>query len=160
MSKRIALFVTAFAVVASIALAGENAWINPNKCAMCKAITQTPGLMESINHEQLPISDGIVCVTTVDDGQLQAYRQAHAKMKEVVTRLEKGEALDLCGSCTALGQIMGKGVKQNFAETRHGDVWILTSNTPAVATELQAWAKRNTEEMTKVKSTSEKSAKM
>ena len=160
MSKRIALVVTAFVVVVSAAFAAENAWINPNKCAMCNALTQTPGLMESINHEQLPISDGIVCVTTVDDSQLKAYREAHAKMQDVVARLEKGEVLDLCGSCNAFGQIMGKGVKQDFAETRHGDVWIVTSDTPTVAGELQAWAKRNTEEMAKLKSTTAKPAKM
>jgi hypothetical protein len=160
MSKKIALVVTALMVLVSIAFAAENAWIDPNKCAMCKAITETPGLMESMGHEQLPISDGIVCVTTVDDGQLKAYRQAHAKMQDVVARLQKGEVLDLCGSCSALGQIMMKGVKQDYAETQHGDVWILTSDSPAVAAELQAWAKRNTDEMTKLKSASAKPAKM
>jgi len=151
MSKKIVLLSAAIAVVFSIAFAGDAPWFDMKKCAMCKSLTETPGLMESMNYEQLNISNGIVCLTTVKGDQLKTYRDAHGKMKEVFARLEKGEAVDLCGSCTAFGMIMMKGVKQDYAETRQGDVWIVTSDKPEVVAELQGWAKRNSEEMAKMK---------
>jgi len=159
MSKRTVLVVTALVVIAAVASASfaqENAWFNPKKCAMCAGFVEVPGLLESVNHEHLPISNGIVCVSTVDDQQLKAYRQAHAKMQGVVARMQKGEAVELCGSCAAMGQIMAKGVTQDYVETQHGDVWVVTSTTPAVVSELQAWAKRNNEEMAKMKAAPQK----
>jgi hypothetical protein len=160
MSKKTVLVAMALVVMAAVAIAAENAWFNPQKCAMCTAIVQVPGLMESMNEEQLPISNGIVTVTTVDDQHLKGYRQAHGEMQGVIARVQKGENVPLCGSCTALFQLMPKGVKQDYVETQHGDVWILTSNDPAVVAQLQAWAKRNTDEMAKMKSTSAKPAGM
>lgn len=160
MSKRIVFVMVAIVMAASGAFAGEMAWYNPSKCALCMSMTKVPGLMEATNCEQLNISNGIVCVTSVEDGYLKGYRESHGKMMEAVARLEKGEQVDLCGSCTAFGAIMQKGVKQEYAATKRGDVWIVTSDAPAVATELQAWAKRNTDEMAKMKMASGKAAKM
>lgn len=151
MSKKIVLLSAAIALVFSIALAGDAPWFDMKECAMCKSLTETPGLMESTNYEQLNISNGIVCLTTVKGDQLKAYRAAHAKMMDVAARLGKGEALEMCGSCNAFGMIMMKGVKQDYAETRQGDVWIITSDKPEVVAELQGWAKRNSDEMAKMK---------
>jgi hypothetical protein len=81
-------------------------------------------------------------------------------MMKVVERLEKGETVDMCGSCNAFGAIMQKGVKEDYAETKRGDIWIVTSETPAVVAELQAWAKKNSEEMAKMKTPSTKAAKV
>lgn len=156
---------TAFALAALLALpaaafASDAAWFDMEKCAMCKPLMQVSGLMESIDHEQLPLSNGIVTVTTVDDQHLKAYRQAHAHMEEIVARVEKGDNVPLCGSCTALFRLMPQGVEQEFVETRHGDVWILTSGNPAVAVELKTWAKRNTDEMAKMMAAPKKPSKM
>lgn len=160
LSKKSFFVMAAFVAFATSALAGESAWFDMQKCAMCQPLMQTPGLMENIHHEQLPLSKGIVTVTTVGDEHLKAYRQAHAHMEGIVARVQKGETVALCGSCQALFQLMPKGVEQEFVETEHGDVWILTSGNPAVAAELQAWAKRNNEEMAKMMSASKKPAKM
>jgi TusA-related sulfurtransferase len=73
-------------------------------------------------------------------------------MKEAGMKLQQGEMLPLCGSCTAFGGLMMKGVTQEYAETKHGDVWIVTSDDDEVAAEIQAWAKRNREELAKMKS--------
>jgi hypothetical protein len=67
-------------------------------------------------------------------------------------KLQQGEMLPLCGSCTAFGGLMMKGVTQEYVETQHGDVWIVTSDDDEVAAEIQAWAKRNREELAKMKS--------
>jgi hypothetical protein len=66
--------------------------------------------------------------------------------------MQKGEKLEMCGSCVALGSCMMKGPNQEYVETMHGDVWILTSDNAELVAELQAWAKRNTEEMSKMQS--------
>jgi hypothetical protein len=160
MSKRIVLALVALMTLPAAAFSAEGAWFDMSKCAMCQPLMQTPGLMEGIHHEQLPLSKGVVTVTTVGDEHLKAYRQAHAQMEGIVARVQKGEKLPLCGSCTALFQLMPKGVEQDFVETQHGDVWILTSGNPAVAAELQSWAKRNNEEMAKMMSATKKPAKM
>jgi hypothetical protein len=159
MSKRIALITTVVVVLASVAFAGETAWFNPSKCDMCRALVQIPGLQESTHTEDVSISNGIVCLTTVDDQHLTAYRDPHMKQQEVFARLQQGEPVQLCGSCAALSQILVKGVKQDYADRKHGNVWVLTSDKPEVAKELQAWATRNGEEMAKLKSTSTKTAK-
>ncbi len=162
MSKRISITITAIAIamVSSLVMAGDVAWFNPSKCAMCMSYAKVPGLMEATNCEELNISNGIVCVTNVDAAHLKAYRDAHSQMMDAVARVEKGEPVDMCGSCTALSEIMKKGVKQDYAQTKQGDVWIVTSDSPAVSAELQAWAKRNNEEMAKMKMPATKAAKM
>jgi hypothetical protein len=159
MNKRFVLMAAAVVLAASGAFAGDHAWYNPSKCAMCTAMVSVPGLMEATHCEQLNLSNGIVSVTNIEDRYLEGYRDAHAKMMEVAARLEKGETVEMCGSCMAFGDIMKKGVKQEYVQTQGGDIWIVTSETPAVATELQAWAKRNMEEMAKMKTSSGKMAK-
>ncbi len=151
MSKKIVLLSSAIILVFSLAFAGDAAWFDMTKCAMCKGMMEKPGLMESMSWEQVNIPDGIVCLTTVAGGHLKDYRAAHAQMMDLSARLQKGEQLPLCGSCSAMGAIMMKGVKENYAETAQGDVWIVTSDKPEVVAELQGWAKHNNDEMTKMK---------
>lgn len=151
MSKKIVLLSAAIALISSIAFAADVAWLDMKNCSMCKGLMEKPGLMESMSGEQVNIPDGIVSLTTVAGGHLKDYRAAHAQMMDVAARLQKGEALPLCGSCTALGMILMKGVKQNYAETEQGDVWILTSDKPELVAELQGWSKHNHDEMAKMK---------
>lgn len=137
-------------LVAGVGSAGEKPWFDMENCAMCEGMVKTPGLMESITWEQYDISNGIVCVNTVPKGNLEAYRAAHKHMEETGARLQKGEMLNLCGSCTALGAVMMKGVKEDYVQTKNGDVWIVTSDKPEVVAELHGWAKRNKDEMAKM----------
>lgn len=156
MSKKIVLLSSAILLVFSIAFSGDAAWYDMNKCSMCKALVEKPGLLESTNWEQVSIPDGVVSITTIKNGRLKDYREAHSAMMDVAARLQKGEPLPLCGSCTALGAIMMKGVKQNYAETAQGDVWIITSDKPELVAELHGWAKRNNDEMAKVEAAKKK----
>jgi len=156
MSKKIVLLSAAILLVFSIAFSGDATWFDMKNCSMCKALNEKPGLLESMSYEQVSIPDGIVSITTVNNGRLKDYREAHAKMMDIAARLQKGEPLPLCQSCTALGAMMMKGVKQNYAETTMGDVWVLTSDTPAVVAELQGWAKHNQDEMAKLEAAKKK----
>lgn len=143
MIRRLTVVIVAVLVVAGAAIAGE--WFDMENCSMCK--NMSPELMKSMSWEQTDISNGIVCITTVNKGLIDEYRKAHEHMLATSKRLQAGEQLPLCGSCTALGMCLMKGPHQEYAETSTGDVWILTSDKPEVAKELQAWAKRNREEM-------------
>jgi hypothetical protein len=141
----------ALAILASASLlAGEAPWFDMANCEMCKPLADEPNLLMNMSWEQHNISNGIVSVTTVKEDYMGAYRKAQVRMEEVSKRLQKGEKVALCGGCTAVGQIMMKGVHSEAVPTSHGEVWILTSADPQVVTELQAWGARNTEEMNKV----------
>ena len=109
--------------------------------------------MENVTWEHHDISNGILSVTVVNEKYLDAYRAAHAEMDKTVMRLQKGEMVEMCGSCTAIGACMMKGAKQEYVETSSGDVWIVTSDKAEVVAELQSWAKRSKEETAKMKAT-------
>lgn len=154
MLRRITLFalvVSLTALVAGgVAQAGDTPWFDMDNCAMCKNVFENTALMENMTWEQLSISKGVVSITTVNAKYVPDYRTAHADMKKLGAKLEKGEKMDLCGSCMALGACMMKGVNEEYVETRTGDIWIITSDNKEVVAELQAWAKRNTEEAMKM----------
>lgn len=151
--KRILMILSLVALIAaSVSFAGEGAWFDMENCAMCTNLSSNPELMMNISWEQHPISNGVIAVSTVDEKYVEAYRKAHAAMVETGMRMQKGEKLEMCGSCMALGKCMMKGPNQEYVETLHGDVWILTSDDAELVAELQAWAARNTEEMAKMHS--------
>jgi hypothetical protein len=147
MLRRLTVLSLVALIAASVSFAGESAWFDMEKCDMCKSISKNPVMMKNITWEQANISNGIVCVTTMPTEYVQTYRDAHEGMMQTAARMQKGEQMNLCGSCTALGGIMTKMPHQEYAQTSTGDVWILTSDKPEVVTELQAWAKRNSDEM-------------
>jgi hypothetical protein len=45
---------------------------------------------------------------------------------------------------------MMKGVKSESVPTKHGDIWIMTSDDPAVVEEMQKWTMKNMEELKKL----------
>lgn len=152
MSRKMLVLSLAALLVAGASTAGEMAWFDMANCAMCKNISSHEGLMENITWEQHPISNGVVSVTTVNPKYMDSYRSCHADMEKIGAKLEAGEQVQLCGSCTALGQCIMKGVGMEYVKTSTGDVWLLTSDKPELVTEIQSWAKRNAEEMAKMKS--------
>ena len=150
MTRRIMLLSLAILVVAGIAAAEDKPWFDMN-CSMCTNLYSVEGLMENMSWEQLDISNGVLSVTMVKKDYLPAYRKAHMGMQETGMKLQKGEMLPVCGSCTALAACMMKGVNQEYVETKHGDVWIVTADNDELVAELQAWATRNREELAKMK---------
>jgi hypothetical protein len=152
MSRKIVGLILAVLVIATVGISGEKPWFDNEHCAMCTNMMANKDLMRNMSWEQHNIANGIVSITTVDKKYLDAYRAAHAEMNKTAMRLQQGEPLELCGSCTALGMCLMKGAHQDYVETSTGDVWIVTSDDPEVVTELQNWAKRNTEEMAKAQS--------
>jgi hypothetical protein len=150
MARKVLLISMVAFVAAGVAVAGEAPWFDMEKCAMCKNIFKNPELMANMTWDQYNLSNGIISITTVNEKYIDAYRTAHADMEKVSAKLQKGEKLDLCGSCNALGAAMAQGAKQEYVVTSNGSVWIITSAKPEVVTALQGWAKRNNEEMAKM----------
>jgi len=150
MTRRLIALSLAAVLVAGVAVAGSDSWFDYN-CAMCKNMMSNEALMKNMNWEQHNISDGVVAVTTVKPDYLGAYRTAHEGMSETAGMLMKGEQLELCGSCTAMGKCMMQGAEQEYVETSTGDVWIVRSDNPEVVAELHEWVERNHAEMKKAK---------
>jgi hypothetical protein len=140
------------AAIGGTALAGDTPWFDLHNCSMCKPLSSRAGLLEHTSWEQHPISNGIVSVTTVDPEHIKDFKAAQVEMEKIGARLQGGEQMYLCGSCTALGVALMKDVQHEAVPTSRGSVWILTSTSPEVVAELQGWAKRNGKEMEKMKS--------
>ena len=139
-----------------LAQAEETAWFDLVNCDFCKHLTTPPDLMESMSWEHHNISNGLISVTTVKEGHMEAFLAAQAKMEETGKKMEKGEPVKMCGMCSAMGALMMKGVKMENVRTQHGDIWLMTSGDPEVVKAIQEWGKRNTDEMAKMEACEKK----
>ncbi|MCC6961988.1 MAG: hypothetical protein IT585_01910 [candidate division Zixibacteria bacterium] len=156
MHKRITLAALALTLlVAALLIAGEKPWLDFNNCDFCKPWTQN-GLMNEMTHEQLNISNGVMTISTVPAARLADYRKTSAMMNEIGQRAAKGEKVNMCGSCEAMGAMMMKGAKFEEVPTKTGSVILLTSSDPAMVTELHDWAKKNLDEYAKMTMTTPK----
>ena len=92
------------------------------------------------------LTNGIIMITSVDEKYLGDYRKAQMGMMEVIAKMQSGEEVYVCGSCTELGACMMKGASQQHVMTSTGDVMLMTADNDELIAELQAWNKRNQEE--------------
>ena len=127
--------------------AGDKPWFDMEKCGMCKILMKYDGLMEHMTWEHHNISNGVVSVTTVAPEYLPAFRKASQQMNEASMKLQKGEKMELCEMCTAMGSICVKAPTMDFVETSTGDVWVITSDKPEVVADLHKWTDRTNKEM-------------
>jgi hypothetical protein len=145
--------VVLLAVVAAFALtarAGEEpAWIDLENCSMCKHLTGEPGLMEHLSWESFSISTGMMMVTTVEPEYEKAYAKAGMNMQKTGAELQAGAQMPLCGTCMAWGGLLMSGAKMDHLTTKAGHVTLLTGTEPELVAKIQAFAKRNQEEMEK-----------
>lgn len=150
MHKSITLAALALTLlVAALLIAGEKPWLDFNNCDFCKPWMQN-GLMNEMTHEQVNISNGVMTICTVPAARVDEYRKTSAMMNEIGKRAEKGEKVNMCGSCEAMGAIMTKGAKFEEVPTKTGSVMLLTSTDPAMVTELHNWSKKNLDEYAKM----------
>lgn len=155
--QRIALSAAAVALVAAGSLAvsgaavgGDEPWFDMEHCSFCKNLTTDPELLHHMTWEQYNLSNGIVSITTVDQAYADSFAKAQAAMAAVAHELQQGKQLPLCHSCMAMGMIMMKGPKSERIETKNGEVWIMTSDDPAVVKQMQDWAAHNMAELAKM----------
>lgn len=148
--RKTTLMMIIVVLAATAAMAGEGAWFDMENCAMCKNLTMQKGLLENMSWETYDITNGIVAVAVVKPDYVKSYRKAHMGMMKAGEKMGQGEKMEMCGSCSALGMCMMQGVNQEYVETTHGDVWIVTSDKAETVASLQKWSKRNMTEMARM----------
>jgi hypothetical protein len=155
MFRNILMLSLAVLLVGGVAVAGNEAgtaWFDMANCVMCKNVVAEKDMMDNMSWEHHAIKNGVVSVTTVAPDYLDTYRKVSMKMHETGMKMQKGEIEPkTCGSCTALGMCMMKGLAMEPVQTSVGSIMLFTSDNPEVVKEIQAWAKRNAEEMAKMK---------
>jgi hypothetical protein len=150
---KIALLAAGILVVSGLALAGGDAWFDMENCGFCKSLLEDPELLHHMTWEQYSISNGIISVTTVEKDYMDSFKKAHTKMAGVAEQLQQGNQIPMCNSCMAIGQIMMKGPHSEQVATNSGEIWLMTSEDPAVVEEMQQWAKKNMAELAKMEKT-------
>jgi hypothetical protein len=129
--------------------AGES-WFDMPNCDFCKHLLTDPGLLPNSTWEHHNISNGLITITTVPDEYMDSYNKAMAAMELTGKMLEKGEPVKMCNMCKAYGELLASGAKMEHIRTVHGDVTLLTGDTPELVAKIQAWGQRNNDEMKKM----------
>jgi len=136
-------------IVSGLAFAGDEAWFDMEHCSFCKYLLEDPELLHHMSWEQYSISNGIISVTMVEPEYAKSFETCSGKMAKAGEEMMQGKQLPMCNSCMAMGKIMMKGPKSEQVKTKHGEIWMMTSDDPAVVKELQDWAKKNMDELAK-----------
>lgn len=131
----------------SILVAEDAKWFDMENCQMCKPMMETEGFMENVKWETYPIANGIIDVTTVNEGFEEKYKTAHGAMMANWEKLQAGEEMKLCGMCQAFSAAMDETVKMETVKTNTGEISLTTSSNAETVAKLQEIAKRNAKEM-------------
>ncbi len=148
-------FALIMVAVAAFVVAGERPWLDMQNCDFCKPWTAN-GLMSVMTHEQLPISNGVLVISTVPADRMEDFKKTSAMMNEIGQRAAKGEKVTMCGSCETMGSFFGRGAKMEEVWTKNGSAMIFTSSDPALVAEMHSWVKKNDEEYAKLMNSVEK----
>ena len=143
-----------FCTVAIAVASAPAGWFDMANCEMCAPMMAEKGLMENTKWESFSIATGMMNVMSVPSSYEAAFARAHEKCNALGEKLQKGETLKLCGSCTAMGQLLGQGAKMDQVNAGSSHVVLLTATEPSLVAKIQAYEKKNVEEMAKMKKTS------
>lgn len=151
MNKRLSLMFVASVVIAAAAflVAGEKPWLDMANCDFCKPWMET-GLMKEMTHEQVPISNGVLCLSSVPEARMADYKKTSALMNEIGNKAAKGEQVKMCGSCETMGSFFMRGAKMEEAWTKTGSAMLITSSDSTVVADIHKWVKKNDEEFAKM----------
>ena len=138
------------AVGATVLAAETTQWFDMKNCGMCKHMMEDPALLQNSTWEHHNISNGIVSVSTVKDDAMPAYKKAMAGFQATSAKLQKGEQVQLCGMCTAMGSLFPKGARYESIPTEHGSVSLITGDSPELIADIQAWGERTTKDLAKL----------
>lgn len=153
MSKTVKSILLVFGIIflaSFMAIAQDAGWFDMENCDMCRPLTEDPELLDNLTWEIYEISNGIVMLTTVNEGFEKSYEKVNTEMNKVVDRIMKGEKVQLCNSCQFMNQIYMRAPKVETIKTQNGDISIMTSDNPELVADLKTWARRSNEEMAKL----------
>lgn len=148
-------FALIMVAVAAFVVAGEKPWLDMQNCDFCKPWTAN-GLMTVMTHEQIPLSNGVLCLSTVPAERFEEFKKTSAMMHQIGERAAKGEKVTMCGSCETMGSFFGRGAAYEEVWTKNGSAMIFTSSDSALVAEMHSWVKKNDEEFAKMMSSVEK----
>ncbi len=127
------------------AVADEMGWIDMDNCECCRALTSREGLMECLNVETVPISDGIVTIYTVTPDKLADYRDAHKQMRAIVQKRLIGGDVGLCGHCQAMIGLIEMGATREYVKTSTGGVCLITCADQKVQKKIREFYQKDLE---------------
>lgn len=158
MKKTIVLVAACAVLAAAVAIAGpdhplktESGWFDLENCVFCKNMMEDPGLLPHMTWENHKTKAGMVQVFTVAPDYRQAYDKCMQAMETVSNDMMSGKVnpaeAKMCGSCAAYGQLMMAGVQTEYVKGDAADVALMTSDDPAVITQIHEFCDRNNKEM-------------
>ncbi len=145
--KTLALIVAVFVLfgMAQVGAAQER-WFDLKGCGICRHMANQEGLMQHIQCDVHPISQGMVMILTIPAEYVAKMDKAKQEMAATVARLQKGESVPMCGFCLSYGNLMQKGATLEEFKTPTGIVTLVTSSDPEVIGLIQAHANRTADE--------------
>jgi hypothetical protein len=137
--KTLAILVAFGALLAASALAGQRleGWFDYEHCAYCRAWAAQPGLVAHSHDEAHELSDGIVWVTTIDNGYEDAFAKALKAEDSVTAELNAGKDLPLCRYCATIGDLAHEGARIEAVPCHSALVTIYSSADTSVVRQLR-----------------------
>lgn len=149
--KRVLLFVSAVAVAASLASAGEPMKgasaaqmsamkAEMAKCTVCKHMAAHMDEIGPMKMETVQMNNGMAVMHSVEPAKADVYHKAAAEMAEAggacMTMTDAQAKTDLCPFCQGMRDVMKAGAKMSNGMTKNGDLMVVTSDDPAVQAKI------------------------
>jgi hypothetical protein len=114
------------------------------KCDVCKNLAENPELMMSMGWETHKIDNGMLSVSTVPSKMKKEFDEVNGKMRHAIEQVaadaKAGKEVHLCSFCSAMGELMKAGAKEQHIETNTGEIELCTSDNPAVVKKIHELA--------------------
>jgi hypothetical protein len=111
---------------AAYAASADEAVAEMKNCAVCKLMTESPGLMENMTWECHKVDAGMLCLASVPKDMKKQYDEVHKKMMEKVEQVKAesaaGRDVELCHFCSAMGDLEQAGAKAETVDTATGSI--------------------------------------
>jgi hypothetical protein len=122
----------------------EKMMAEMKKCDVCKNLAEKPELMKSMTWETHKIDNGMLSVTSAPRKMKKDLAEVSEKMHQAIEQVKadakEGKDVHLCGFCSAMGELMKAGAKEQDITTTAGEIHLCTSDDPAVVKKIHEMA--------------------
>src|SRR3954465_15297911 len=122
----------------------EKMMAEMKKCAVCKNLAENPELMKNMSWETHKIENGMLSVTTSPKKMNKDLKAVSEKMHQAIEQVKadekEGKEVHLCSFCSAMGELMKAGAKEQDIATKAGEIHLCTSDDPAVVKKIHEMA--------------------
>ncbi len=152
-TMKILFLVLAVALVCTAVSADdEKPWFDLKACAYCKAFDMGNGeyVVDHLKGHYHTLPNGFLSIITIEEEYKDDFAKSHEVMMKVGEDLAKtGTAPQLCGHCSAYGELMMSGAQSQEFNSDVAMAYMMTSDNPEVVKKLHAFAEKNNAEMAK-----------